>query len=162
MHTRTDRARRWGMSLLAAILLATGATAIAAAPKYAPAAEERWVTYQNERFGYRLFYPSAVFVSGELPENGGGQSFYTPDGRAKIVVYGTFNTENFSARPYREIIPTEFGGYDQMDYSPTAQSWFVLSGFRGDSIYYQKVMFSCGGKVINALSITFPTAEKPY
>jgi hypothetical protein len=38
----------------------------------------------------------------------------------------------------------------------------VLSGFRGENIYYQKVMFSCGGNVINALSVTFPRAEKPF
>jgi hypothetical protein len=29
-------------------------------------------------------------------------------------------------------------------------------------IYYQKVMFSCGDRVINALSITFPRAEKKF
>jgi hypothetical protein len=38
----------------------------------------------------------------------------------------------------------------------------VLSGFRGDNIYYRKVMFSCSASIINVLSITFPTAEKPF
>jgi hypothetical protein len=38
----------------------------------------------------------------------------------------------------------------------------VLSGYRGDAIYYQKVMFSCGDRVINALSVTFPRAEKKF
>jgi hypothetical protein len=38
----------------------------------------------------------------------------------------------------------------------------VLSGYRGDAIYYQKVMFSCGNNVINVLSVTFPRAEKPF
>ncbi len=77
-------------------------------------------------------------------------------------MFGTLNGENFSPAQYREVILREFGGYDQMDYSPTGQTWFVLSGFRAENIYYQKVMFSCGNKIINALSITFPTAEKPF
>ncbi|WP_088343648.1 MULTISPECIES: hypothetical protein [Rhodomicrobium] len=161
MRTRPNSGRRRGFLLLAAILLLPGVAAIAAT-KHKPAEQERWNTYQNARFGYSLYYPTALFEPGELPANGGGQSFATPDGRAKIVVYGTLNTENFSPREYRKIILEEFGGYDKMDYSPTAQSWFVLSGFRGDNIYYQKVMFSCSGKVINVLSVTFPTSEKPF
>jgi len=127
-----------------------------------PKPEDRWITYKNARFGYRFYYPSALFEPGKLPENGGGQTFTSVDGRAKIVVFATLNSENFSPAQYRKIILKDFGGYDRMDYSPSGQSWFVLSGFRGENIYYQKVMFSCGNRVINALSITFPTAEKPH
>lgn len=163
MRSRTDLARRWGVPLLAVILLILpGLSAAVAVPKHRPASDERWITYKNERFGYSLFYPSALFQDEAPPENGGGQSFVSQDGRAKIVVYGTFNTENFTPREYRKVILEEFGGYDQMDYSPTSRTWFVLSGFRGDNIYYQKVMFSCAGKVINVLSITFPTEEKSF
>ena len=31
------------------------------------------------------------------------------------------------------------------------KSWFVLSGYRGETIYYQKVLFSCGDRIINIL-----------
>jgi hypothetical protein len=133
-----------------------------AVQKHQPKQEEGWTTYQNPRFGYTLYYPAALFEEGQPPENGGGLTFVSKDGRAKIVVFATFNSEKFTPGEYRKTILGEFGGYDRMDYSPTGQTWFVLSGFRGDSIYYQKVMFSCGTKVINALSITFPTAEKPF
>ena len=40
------------------------------------------------------------------------------------------------------------------------QSWFVLSGARGDSIYYQKVLFACGGRIINAFALTYPEQQK--
>ena len=154
--------RVWAAPLAFLALALSGVVAVWAAGKYTPTAEERWVTYQNERFGYSFYYPAALFDAGELPENGGGQTFNSRDGRAKIIVFGTHNAENFSPTEYRNVILKEFGGYDQMDYSPSGQTWFVLSGFRGENIYYQKVMFSCGGKIINALSITFPTAEKPF
>jgi hypothetical protein len=139
--------------------LVAGATGSDAKARAQP--QDRWTTYTNTRFGYRFYYPSALFQAGQLPEDGGGQTFTSTDGRAKIVVYATHNTEKFSPAQYRKIILKDFGGYDRMDYSPSGQSWFVLSGFRGENIYYQKVMFSCGNRVINAISITFPTAEKP-
>jgi len=38
----------------------------------------------------------------------------------------------------------------------------VLSGYRGETIYYQKVLFSCGDRIINIFSITFPAADKTF
>jgi hypothetical protein len=121
-----------------------------------------WTPYKNPRFGYTLSYPSNVFEPKLPAEKSEGQSFVTADGRAKIIVYGAVNDENFTPAKYREYILREFGGYDQMDYSPSGKSWFVLSGFRGENIYYQKVMFSCGERIINVLSITFPRGEKKF
>jgi hypothetical protein len=146
----------------AGLALSVCAGAALAVSKHPPKAGENWTTYKNPRFGYTLFYPAAVFDMGETREGGSGQTFVTRDGRTKIVVFGTLNAENYSPQEYRKVILTEFGGYDRMDYSPTGKTWFVLSGFRGENIYYQKVMFSCGNKVINVFSMTFPTAEKPF
>ena len=145
---------------LAAFLVLFMAHSALAAPKYNRT--DNWITYRNAEFGYRLFYPSAVFDTSQPAESDGGQSFITQDGRAKIVVFGTLNSEAFSPREYRRIILDEFGGYDRLDYSPQGKTWFVLSGYRGENIYYQKVIFSCGNKVINVLSVTFPTAEKRF
>jgi hypothetical protein len=47
-------------------------------------------------------------------------------------------------------------GYDEMTYVPRGRSWFVISGYRGDDIYYEKVMFSCAGRVVNVFAITYP------
>ena len=52
------------------------------------------------------------------------------------------------------------GGYDELTYRPRGRSWFVLSGYRGNNIYYEKVMFSCAGGVVNVLAITYPTDER--
>jgi hypothetical protein len=150
----------WRVTLAVAMtgFLTAGSTRSDAKPW--PKPQDKWITYTNARFGYHFYYPSAIFEAGQVLENDGGQTFNSTDGHAKIVVYATHNTEKFSPAQYRKIILKDFGGYDRMDYSPSGQSWFVLSGFRGDNIYYQKVMFSCGTRVINAISITFPTHEK--
>lgn len=125
-------------------------------------AAEDWRTYQNKRFGYSLSYPSRVFTPQRSSEDGGGQVFLTANGSAKLVVYGALNDKGFTPVEYRKVILEDYTGYDQMDYSPQGKTWFVLSGFRGETIYYQKVMFSCENRVISAFSITFPKAEKKF
>lgn len=141
------------------ILLYLSAGAALAQPALPPVSE--WAVYKNERFGYRLVYPELWFNSEPESANGDGRAFSTPDGRARIVVFGARNTEGLSPRQYRATLLEEFGGYDELTYSPLGRTWFVLSGFRGDRIYYQKVMFSCAGRIVNVLSISFPAAEKP-
>jgi hypothetical protein len=52
------------------------------------------------------------------------------------------------------------GGYDELTYRPRGRSWFVLSGYRGDTIYYEKVMFSCRDRLVNVFAITYPTSQR--
>lgn len=125
----------------------------------AHAADERFV---NERFGIRFSVPSDVFEQSRRSSTEDGQTFITADGRARIVVYGAENTEKFSLAEYRRTLLAEFPGYDDRSYDPGGRTWFVLSGFKGNDIYYQKVMFSCGERRISVLSITFPRDEKPF
>jgi hypothetical protein len=47
-----------------------------------------------------------------------------------------------------------------MTYVPQGRSWFVISGYRGDDIYYEKVMFSCGGGVVNVFAISYPERQR--
>ena len=35
-----------------------------------------------------------------------------------------------------------------------------MSGYRGDHIYYEKVMFSCRGRLVNVFAITYPVAKR--
>jgi hypothetical protein len=148
--------------MILAVLVLTASMTASHAQKHTPRAGEDWTTYKNARFGYSLYYPAGLFEAEAPPENGSGLTFASGDGRSKIVVFGAHNGENLSTREYRRVLIEEFGGYDKLDYQPIGKTWFVLSGFRGDNIYYQKVMFSCSASIINVLSITFPTAEKPF
>ena len=51
-------------------------------------------------------------------------------------------------------------GYEDVTYEPRGRSWFVVSGYRGDQIYYEKVIFSCGGRIVNILAIAYPEARR--
>jgi hypothetical protein len=52
------------------------------------------------------------------------------------------------------------GGYEDVTYRPRGRSWFVLSGYRDNDIYYEKVMFTCGGQVVNVMAITYPSEQR--
>ncbi|MDX2263538.1 MAG: hypothetical protein NW215_01010 [Hyphomicrobiales bacterium] len=136
------------------------ALAFVSSPGRAQEAPSDLQTYQNERFGFTLRYP-ALFEPAPPPETGDGQTFITEDGRAKIVTYAALNTQAYTLSTYRRTLLANYDGYNLLDYQPRGKTWFVLSGFRGDRIFYEKVMFSCGDRVINVLAISFPTEEKP-
>ncbi len=119
-----------------------------------------WERYRSALFGYSLLFPADVFkLQGESP-NGQGQEFISGDGRAKLKVFAVHNMEGIGLDQYRATIMRDFSGRDKVEYGPMGQSWFVLSGVHGGSIYYQKVMFSCGGRVINAFALTYPREQK--
>jgi hypothetical protein len=150
--------------LLAAVCALVVSTAVAAGamPRHAQVPDDGWVTFKSDEFGYSLYYPSTFFEPQAIAAAGEPKTFLSPDRKAKLVVSGVDNQEGISLARYRSALLDEFGGYDALDYSPTGKSWFVLSGYRGDTIYYQKVLFSCGDRIINLFSITFPAADRAF
>ena len=78
----------------------------------------------------------------------------------KLKILSADNPDNVSIGEYRAAILREFSASNELKYWPMGQSWFVLSGARGDAIYYQKVLFACGGRVINAFALTYPEQQK--
>jgi serine/threonine-protein kinase len=118
-----------------------------------------WKLYENARFGYRALYPDFL-IPGEESDNGDGRKFLSGDGSVKLIVFAAYNTENMGIDEYRRTLLQEFKGHDNIGYGPRGNSWFVLSGLRGDAIYYEKVLFACGGRVINAFALTYPQDRK--
>jgi hypothetical protein len=119
-----------------------------------------WQNYRSERFGYNLLFPADVFMPRGKSPNGDRFEFVSRDSEARLKVFATYNIDNIGLLEYRAAVVRDFGGYDKMVYGPIGQSWFVLSGTRGGNIYYQKVLFSCGGRIINAFALTYPSQQK--
>lgn len=126
----------------------------------AVAQDGRWQEYRSERFGYSLIFPSGLFHL--RVEGSGGQDaeFVSEDGRAMLKVFAAQNDENVTPAEYRASILREGSPDTRLLYGPHGATWFVLSGVRGGGIYYQKVMFSCDGRVISAFAMTYPTEMK--
>jgi hypothetical protein len=136
--------------------------ALVASALAANAQDLGWTTYSNPRFGGILRYPSEVFTSRRASEARDGVLFATEDGSAKLLVGAFENTEGYSPRSYQAFIARE--SYDglRVDYAPVGQRWSVLSGTHGDTMIYEKAMFTCGGAVINSFALVYPIAEREF
>lgn len=119
----------------------------------------KWQTYKNPRFGTQGIYPADLFKPLDPPANGAGQGFESKDG-ASLVIQGMFNSLDDKSP---KALAREYYGADShpnVSYESSGKDWFVLSGTRGDTIYYEKVILSCKGDVVNALTIEYPASKK--
>jgi len=137
---------------LAAALCFAGASAMA--DQLVPLGDG-WETYVNDRFGMQFDIP-ADFQPGRPPENGDGRSF--DKGDASIYIFASHNIEGDTPASFkRKLIGTK--SYERVTYSPSGDGWLVISGFRGNRIFYEKYFFR--DDVISAFGMDFPKQEKP-
>ena len=131
-----------------------------AAPAQGREALPDWVPYVNERFGFSFRYPVGMFESERRAEAGDGEVFTDAGGDARLLVGAFENTGGHSIQSYMNFVRSEsYSGYD-IDYAPRGQTWFVLSGENDQNVFYEKVMFSCGGRIISSFALIYPVARK--
>ena len=138
-----------------AFVIVGGTPVFAAGPKL-----DDWATVKNERHGFAIAYPIEVFEQKEAPTTDEGRVLMSKDGKAKLLVGAFENADNNSLEEYRQFLLTDqYAGAD-IDYQPVKNRWFVLSGTRNGEIFYQRVSFTCGGKLINSWAMLYPEAER--
>ena len=142
-------------ALSCAVVLAAGLLSSAAA-------RDRfdWVPYFNERFGFSFRYPAGVFAPERMSERGDGEVFVGAGGEARLLVGAFENTENHTVASYMSFVRRESYASFPVSYAPRGQTWFVLSGESSENVFYEKVMFSCGGRIINSFALMYPVASK--
>ena len=125
----------------------------------ASAAPQQWVPQRDPHFGFRFFYPQTMFsrLEGERPSF---HYFASADSTAKFLVGGWHNRNGATPESFKSWLLANAGGYDEVTYRLRGRSWFMLSGYRGDHIYYEKVMFSCAERVVNVYAISYPVAQR--
>src|SRR5262245_45275746 len=119
--------------------LTVAAIVLVLAPRDAQAqAQEGWTTYTNARFGAKAAYPAGRFsVRDRPPENGDGQIFRTPDGRAELTIYGAHNVQQDTPQSYVANYVDLAGA----SLKRITARYFVVSGIRDDKIFYQRCNF---------------------
>lgn len=124
----------------------------------ASASATEWRTYVNDRFGTVVDVPADVFVALPPADNGDGQRWQSADG-ASLTVFAGHNAQGLGIADL--IAASERDAADErVTYRARGQRWFVLSGFRGDDVFYRKLLLSPDGMVAHTLELVYPAAEK--
>jgi hypothetical protein len=135
---------------------------LAAFTATAYAQDSNWRTYVNERFGSRIEYPAGIFSPQPPPENGDGRRFKAGDAEFTIsagynVIPDTLQSLEESLRHPDAGSPDDFAN---VTYRMSKGNVLVLSGFRGDQVYYDKFIFSADQETIHHFAITYPAVAK--
>lgn len=119
---------------------------------------QAWTAYVNPRFGFSIYYPVDQFQPPEALAEDAGATFSGKDG-ATLRVEGAFDEHRRGAKHYLgEALGAETNkkpvsqSVEEFSYSFTAD--------RGDTLHYQRAVFSCREQIINKLSLTYPKAQK--
>ncbi len=147
--------------LLCAVLGATAALA-------SPAEAAQWLRYQNDRYGTTIDYPDQ-FKAAPPPDADDGRTFISPDGAefsvyssyAEFSVYASYNVSDFDLAAYEDFILKNLDRGRVVTYKARGGNWFVISGTKGDSIFYERHLLSHGGQMTEGFSMTYPAAAKP-
>ena len=120
---------------------------------------EEVATYLNKRYGFTLGYPTARF-SPQEPLSEEGRVWVSHDGNAKLLAGALANDEGMSLGEYRQFLLKESYAGAEVDYAPMRDTWFVLSGTRDGTMFYERVTCTCGGRRINSWAMLYPVAER--
>ncbi|MBC8035709.1 MAG: hypothetical protein H7X89_00610 [Rhizobiales bacterium] len=119
---------------------------------------ESWAVYQDGLHECRLEYASDVFTQDSLDEEK-FQRFSGPNKQTYFRVKGLPNQEKWSPAQIRAEYIKSRGAADVV-YERTKRDFLVLSGFRGDNIFYTKVALSSDNEIICVLDISYPRKAK--
>jgi hypothetical protein len=145
--------------LLAAFHLPAAAAPPLPAPTLPdPTLEEPvWVTYTNPRLPFSIVVPASHFYALPAPPAGDGAVFVALDGSAEIRVWGAYNVLEQSLAELQEQALGEHAG-DRVTYRRQGSDWFVISGFSGQSIFYEKVVLRAD--LMAGFVMTYPAAGR--
>lgn len=156
---RHNLERRWYAGLLA-LVVAAGTIICAADALAARAKLKNWEKIESERHGFMIAYPGSVFtVQNEIPSDD-GLVLVSRDGGARLVVGAFANETAATLTEYRDQLLSEnYNGAD-LDYAPVKRRGFIISGTRGSMHFYERVSFTCGGRIINSWALLYPVSER--
>jgi hypothetical protein len=142
-------------------LAATAGPAVAAVTAMAAGVMDGgWTTYRNARHGYMIAYPTNAFAEPPENETEDGRVVVSKSGSARLLVGAFENSDNTSLADYRAYVLERNYAGATIDYAPVRGSWFVLSGTRDGTMFYERVSFTCGGRLINSWALLYPVAER--
>lgn len=119
-----------------------------------------WANHRNARFGFTLRYPDDIFAFEPAQSDEHVKRFRSRDGRAALRIFGTPNVAGRTLAQYRTALIQERYAKATFDYAPQRDTWFVLSGFTGNDIFYERVTFACDRRSFHGWMLVFLASER--
>ena len=147
-------------AMLAAGILAAsiGLTATDSAAQGQAQGQGGLATYRNERHGFTVGYPTQFIALPAASED--ARLFVSNDDKARLLVGSLENSDNKTVAQYQQFLLRESYAGATVTYAPLREKWFVLSGVRNGTSFYQRVSFTCGGRKIVSWAMLFPEGQK--
>jgi hypothetical protein len=138
-------------------------TAVLCFAAAAPAAAQTsggspWQIYQNDRYGTTIEYPG-FFKPEPPPDNDDGQRFKSADG-AEFAVFASYNASDFDIAGYLQDTLKNLDPGAAVTYQAHGDDWFVISGTKGDGIFYQRRLLSHGKEMTEGFVMSYPARLK--
>lgn len=108
-------------------------------------AEEAFKTYTNDRFGYTIEYPARLLIPQGGSEKGDSQLFVSADGQARLITYISNNSQRQSIKDIFQKESRDASSAKitkKVTYKIQKDNWFVVSGYIGSKIFYQKTFLT--------------------
>lgn len=118
------------------------------------------VTYKNARFGTTITFPVRLFDHRmELPQNGDGVTFLSPDKEASLSVFGQNNALLLNVSEFAKNASQERQSGDKVTLVQAKENWVVVSGFREEKIFYERFEFG-ENDIIHAAILLYPANDR--
>jgi serine/threonine-protein kinase len=119
---------------------------------------DNWQTYHNDRYGTTIDYPDQ-FKPEPPPDADDGRKFTSADG-AQFSVYASYNALDLNLAKFQDFILKNLDPGQVITYKTHGDTWFVISGTKGDHIFYEKHLLSHRGQMTEGFLILYPAAAK--
>lgn len=93
--------------------------------------------YYNLLYGYRVDFPKNLLTPQPEAGNGDGRIFKDKQGNAILTVYGS-RLDTLSVRFKQDLASITTSKLNSITYQKLAPSFSIISGFKGDTVFYYK------------------------
>jgi hypothetical protein len=148
---------------LAAIVFAQAPVTAASANHNTVCTDTVYESYLNFRFGYVIAYPKNIFFPQPESDYADGRIFLNARQEEVLRVYGRYATPEDSptitlAQQFNSDIANAAKQHKTITYKKLGKAFYVLSGYSGNTIFYQKTILVNGNFAFAIMQ--YPQNEK--